>query len=244
MFLLVPLAGMLTLSSAQSAELNQDQLAQAVYETLQAHPELLQKAVSRTQGTNNKKFTKGTSPYQKMNDLARQHHDQVYAHEGYPLLGNRNALHRVVIFLDPLCGHCHGLLQDLATYVKDHDDVAFIIKSVPFLGPLSEQLSEQALHAAAQGTFDTWLEVYLKHIGPLDEKALELFKKMGHIEAASEDVPLRIKAAKDIAKTLTIKSTPTFVIEDRVYEEYRGLEPLSRLIDRRLRKSGLQHKTS
>jgi protein-disulfide isomerase len=219
-----------------AAQQTETPTSQGVYEALKAHPELLDEALSRTK----KKAYGSKSKYQEKNDRAREHQADIYKEEGYPLIGNKGAPHTVVVFSDPQCGHCHGMLKDLMTYTKQHDDVKFVLKDIPFLGPLSDRLSEQALLAVRQGHFEGWLESFLTHTGPLDEAALKGLMVAGQIEnvAMPADIRVGIDAAKALAKAVGIKSTPTFILEGRVYEDYRGLEPFSALIDRRLRKTG------
>ena len=214
--------------------------SQALYETLKAHPELLEEALSRVQKTYGKKPRPGKSPYQEKNDRVRSHQEEVYQAEGYPFLGPKEAPHVVVLFSDPQCGYCHGLLKDLVAYTKEHQDVKFILKDIPFMGPLSDRLSEQAMIAAHQGRFEGWLETYLAHTGPMNDKTLKAFGTAGGVDGvtAPPHIQGKIEAAKALAKKLGIHSTPTFVLDGRVYEDYRGLAPFSELIDRRLRRGG------
>ena len=226
------LLSVLTLSAIECEALNTDLKSEDIYQTLKKHPELLDEALARA-----KKPHREMSRYKKQNDLARQHHELVYEEKGYPLIGNEKAAHTVVVFADPQCAQCHTLLSDLVAYAGQNGDVKFVLKNIPYLGEGSQKLSEQALAAMANGTFSLWLNAYLTHPEHIDSAAIESLSKIA--QEGPQELVRFIDQSKKIARQLNINSTPTFVVADRVYEDYRGLESFSALLDRRLRKTNM-----
>ncbi len=224
------LLAVLTLPAIECEALNTGLKAEDIYHALKKHPELLDEALARA-----KKPHREMSRHKKQNDRARQHHELVYEEKGYPLIGNEKAAHTVVVFADPQCAQCHTLLSDLVAYVGQNDDVKFVLKNIPYLGEGSQKLSEQALAAMVNGTFSLWLNSYLNHPGRIDAAAIESLSKIA--QEGPQELVHFIEQSKKIARQLNINSTPTFVVADKVYEDYRGLESFSALLDRRLRKA-------
>lgn len=211
-----------------------DRFKGLVRQTLLDNPEILKEALENLQKSKEK------MRYKQQSKSVHMHIDRVHVQTPYPILGNKNAVHTVVGFFDPQCGHCVHMLKDMVSYVSKNVDVKVIVRDIPFLGESSDRLAELSFIAYKQGKYPAILDDMARDEGVWDgAKIQRLLEKHGlNANLSPEDREGMTKAiaeSRRLAADLKIDSTPTFIVGTRVYSEYRGVKAFDKIVTSRLR---------
>ena len=152
--------------------------------------------------------------------------------------GNPDGDITLVEFLDYRCGFCRRAHDELEQVLAEDDNIRFIIKEFPILGPDSEASSRFAIAMLQLEGADAYKAAHDALItleGAPDSFALEsIAAEIGvdfdTIEAHmdSDEVSTVIAENRLLAQRLRISGTPTFVMED---EMIRGYVPAEALLE-------------
>ena len=152
--------------------------------------------------------------------------------------GNPEGSFTVVEFLDYQCGFCRKAQPELTEMIESDGDIRLIVKEMPILGPGSDLAARAAVatlitegpeaYAALHGRLME-LEGEITDIR-LDQALAESGLDPAAIRPAMQDpeVERRLAATRELAATLAISGTPTFVFDDRMV---RGYLPLAQMRD-------------
>ncbi|MAY62501.1 MAG: disulfide bond formation protein DsbA [Rhizobiales bacterium] len=139
------------------------------------------------------------------------------------VLGNPEGDVTIVEFFDYNCGYCKHALQDMNAIIEGDDQVRFVLKEFPILGPDS-----LAAHRVAMSFRklmpDKYGEFHRTLLGSegraTEDSAMELAVKLGAEEAevrtGMEDPAISdsIKQAYSLADQLGINGTPSYIVGD------------------------------
>lgn len=156
-----------------------------------------------------------------------------------PVGGNIKGDVTVVEFFDYRCGFCKRVFPTLIKLIKDDDNIRFVYKEFPILGPLSLFASRAALAAwkldkekyyrfhdammASKGNLTKAKTIKLAISAGLEEKALRA-------EMAKPEISAILQKNFALAKALNINGTPAFVIGDRVVPGVIDLKAMQDLV--------------
>ena len=146
-----------------------------------------------------------------------------------PSVGNPDAKVTVVEFFDYNCGYCKRAVPDIQEIVKSDDDVRFVFKEMPILGPTSLTASQYALAAHKQGKYFEYHVALMDHRGTKNAAELEkLGKEVGldvdqlKKDVASPDLQKDIQDSVTLAQEIGIRGTPAFIIDGQLFRGYLG----------------------
>ena len=152
--------------------------------------------------------------------------------------GNPEGSFTVVEFLDYQCGFCRKAQPELTEMIESDGDIRLIVKEMPILGPGSELAARAAvatLITRGPEAYATLHDRLMELKGEitdvsLDQALAEVGLDPAAIRPAMQDpeVDRRLAATRELAATLAISGTPTFVFDDRMV---RGYLPLAQMRD-------------
>jgi protein-disulfide isomerase len=153
-------------------------------------------------------------------------------------VGNPNGKVTIVEFFDYNCGYCKRALDDMAKLMKTEPDLRVILKDFPVLGPGSVEAAKIASAVRNQLKGDRFWEYHFRLLGshgPVGKtQALAVAKELGadmdriEKEADTADVRKGIEETMQLADSLSLTGTPSFVVGSDVvvgavgYDELRS----------------------
>lgn len=168
--------------------------------------------------------------------LVAQNADAIFD-DGFSYVGgNPEGGFTVVEFLDYQCGYCHRAHPEVMELLAQDDDIRWIVKELPILGPgstLAARAATATLMTEGPETYGRLIEVLMGGQGQIDDAVIdEALTEVGAdpatIRTAMEDpeVDRRLAETRALAETLQISGTPTFILDDLMV---RGYVPLAQM---------------
>jgi protein-disulfide isomerase len=159
---------------------------------------------------------------------------EIYRSSDDLVLGNPSGKVTIVEFFDYNCGYCKRATPQVAKLIESDQDVRVVIKEFPILGPGSIFAAKAALASAKQGKyreFHTALNGIPEAANQTSvlrvaqDVGLDLDKLRTDME--SEAVAEIIRKNKNIAQSLSIDGTPTFLFDDTIEPSYASYKVLA-----------------
>jgi protein-disulfide isomerase len=198
------------------------------------HPEVLGEAL---EALREKMRAQAEADARKMMEARK---DEIYKSPDDAVGGNLKGDLTIVEFFDYNCGFCKQAYESMWEAVKADGKVRVVLKELPILGPDSITAARVALVAKAQGQakYDEIHRAFMKFRGRLDEKAI--FRLAGEAgmnvdqlkkDIGGADIDRQLKKTSDLARSLEISGTPTFIIGDRIISSALDQPTLKQLMD-------------
>lgn len=158
-----------------------------------------------------------------------------------PTAGNAKGDVTIVEFFDYNCGYCKQVTPSVQTLLKTDDNVRYVFKEFPILGPGSVTASQAALAVwnldpAAYLTFHVAL---MSSRGSLSEQQiLDIAKGVGvdpaKLQAEMQKPEIEEKLRENIAlgQRINIRGTPAFIINGEIVPGAVSLEALKDLVEK------------
>ena len=156
------------------------------------------------------------------------------------VLGNPNGDVTVVEFFDYNCGYCRQALEDMNALIEADNNVRFVLKEFPILGPQSIEASRVSLafRDLAPQKYPEFHRALLARRSMADKaSALEVAGDLGvepdAIEAKMNDTGhiQELQAIQDLAASLQINGTPSYVIGGEVIQARVGIDGLKQAVE-------------
>ncbi|MCY0146558.1 DsbA family protein [Hoeflea sp. G2-23] len=150
-------------------------------------------------------------------------------------LGNPNGDVTVVEFFDYNCGFCKRAMQDMVTIIEQDDNVRFVLKEFPILGPdsVAAHRVSMAFRKIAPEQYEAF---HLKLLGgdvrATEAQAIDVAAGLGVDEATlragmdDPEIEQSIRQSYQLADALGISGTPSFILGDEAVFGAVGAEPL------------------
>lgn len=151
--------------------------------------------------------------------------DAIFNSPNQGIIGNPNGDVTIVEFFDYNCGFCQRAMADMNTLVSEDDNIRFVMKELPILGPGSVEASQvsTAIYRLHPDRYEEFHNALLSHQGSKDGAvALEIAQSMElnlqaiEAEAAKDDVIDAFREANALATELGVSGTPSYVIGNEV----------------------------
>jgi protein-disulfide isomerase len=160
-----------------------------------------------------------------------------------PVGGNPDGDVTVVEFFDYRCPYCRAVAPRLAQLLEEDDDIRFVYKEWPILGPVSEVAARAALASREQGLYEAFHEALMTHPQLTEEAIFKVAERVGLDEQRlkrdmeAPEIDDAITRTRALATALGITGTPAFVIGDRLVPGAVSLSDLKMLV-KQARESG------
>jgi len=142
------------------------------------------------------------------------------------VLGNPEGDVAVVEFFDYTCPYCKAVEPRLQKLLQDDKGVKLVVKEFPILSPVSLIAAKAALASVKQGKYQSFHQALLGFRGQLETSAVfEIAKSVGldvdrlRKDMDAPEVADQIIANFNLARSLNITSTPTFIVGTHMLTE-------------------------
>ena len=175
-----------------------------------------------------------------------QNKETIFKSKNQGIIGNVKGDVTVVEFFDYNCGFCQRAMNDMNVLLQGDSNLKFVMKELPILSPGSVEASRisTAVYRLYPQQYERFHNDLLGLDGPKDgARALEIAGLMGfdmgklEDEAAKNDVLDAFREANDLATSLGMNGTPSYVIGDEVIFGALGVDVLRAKIEN-VRKCG------
>jgi protein-disulfide isomerase len=150
-------------------------------------------------------------------------------------IGNPKGDVTIVEFFDYNCGYCRHALTDMETMLKKDQNVRFVLKEFPILGPESVAAHKvsDAFRKLAPEKYSKFHVALLTSDGRADEaSAIEVAQSLGvsekqiRAEMAKSPSDASVQEAYTLAQNLGITGTPSYVIGNELVQGAVGFDDL------------------
>jgi protein-disulfide isomerase len=192
---------------------------EVVREYLLKHPEIVVEAIRAFQAK------EGQANRNRAHANLASRRDELINDPSSPVGGNPDGDVTIVEFFDYRCGYCKAVFPILMALMKEDPNIRYVFKELPILGSESVVASHAAL-AAWRLNRDKYLAFHVALLdsrGSLPEsKVMTLAAKSGYdieslrAEMADPEIEEIVKRNLQLADSLNIGGTPTFVIGNQL----------------------------
>ncbi len=201
------------------------------HDYLLANPEIIRDAIQALQA----KEEAAKSDLQAQ--ALKEHKDAVFADANDPVAGNPQGDVTLVEFFDYKCPYCKQVSPALEALLNEDKKLKVVFKEFPILSDGSVLAARAALAAGEQGKYLTLHQALMGYRGQLDEASIASVAASVGIDTAklledmkSPAITDRLKAVHELALALNIRSTPTFIIGDKVLPGAMSVDDLKSVI--------------
>ncbi len=181
---------------------------------------------------NNYRIVKEKESQQSAQENLKQY-ESYYKRSDLPMAGNPDGDVTVVEYFDYNCGYCRKAFEDIVTLLNEDKNLRVIFQELPILSPSSQTMATLSMAAHKQGKYFEMHKALMDYRGTQNEAAYNKVAKEAGIDveqmnkdAKSEEILSAIAKSSEMARNLGIRGTPGFVIGDKVYPGYIGLDGL------------------
>ena len=218
-------------AAAQAIAADKAAAKQMIREVLEENPELLMEALDSLR----KKMEAGQTPGARasLGKLRKE----LERDPGTFIAGNPEGDVTIVEFFDYRCGFCKRAQPIIQGLLKQDGGVRLALKEFPILGPESVIASRAAIAAMKQEKYAPFHDALMATQGALSEErilhiasgnGLDVIKLRKDMD--NPEIKKTIDRNHEIAQTLGISGTPSFIIGDTLAPGFIELEDFERLV--------------
>jgi len=139
--------------------------------------------------------------------------------------GNKDGDVTIVAFHDHNCGYCRRSVPDIEKLIQEDNNLKFVLKDFPILGPLSIEKSKASIAVAklAPEKWYVFFEALALRNTQTVEQVMELAQETAGItptrlksEMESKDTTNKISENHALGEQLSITGTPVFIVNGKV----------------------------
>ncbi|AIL12940.1 hypothetical protein IM40_04570 [Candidatus Paracaedimonas acanthamoebae] len=209
-----------------------DGIEKVVEDFLLKKPEIMEKAFQKLQ---EKRQQEQAS--QNKSIIARNV-DEIFNNSSDPFIGNPQGHKKIVVFMDPFCGHCRKFHKTLNMVPQDPElkEVKIIFKDLPIFGEISKLAVRSIFAAKNQGKYAEFQNAVFEASPDMTEQDLfNIAEKIGldmdrfKVDLSSNTVNKKIVENETLASNLGIDATPTLIYSDVIIPGGPDLSSLKKL---------------
>ena len=222
-----------SLSSKEKLEVNELNLL--IKEYILNNPEIIIEAIEIYQNKQN--FKKIEKEKKLIKSLSSEILDDKNSYQ----YGDKNSKTTIVEFIDYNCGYCKRNHNIIMKFLKNNDDVRYIVKELPILGERSILASKFAILIYlidGSKVYQKFFNFLMTHNNKLNLKILKSFASKAGSTIKDFDNQINIKKVNSVitanlllAEKLSINGTPTFIIGNSIIRGFISSGELQEIID-------------
>lgn len=222
--------------AAEFSEAQRSAIEKLVHDYLVKHPEVLQEAMAELQRRQE------AAEAERHKVAVKENASLLFNSPNQVVLGNPKGDVNFVEFFDYNCGYCKRALTDMLTLMEADPKLRVVLKEFPVLGPGSVEAARVAVAVRMQDkTGRKYLEFHRKLLGSRGQadgaRALAVAKEIGmdmariERDMSSGAVEATLREDFQLAETLGLNGTPSYVIGEEVVVGAVGLQALKEKIN-------------
>ena len=211
---------------------DKEAIESVVRDYLRAHPEVIEEAL------NELRRRQEEQRLTELRKIIRAHKDSLRNDPESIVAGNPEGDVTVVEFFDYNCGYCKRSHPIVRKMLKDDTNIRLVYKEFPILGPVSLTASRAAIASRAQGKYLIFHNALMELRSSLTEpRLMQLAAEVGldieqlKTDMQSPEVDAIIRSNHQLAQSLQINGTPTFIIGDNLAPGFIELGQFQALVD-------------
>ncbi|WP_232475865.1 DsbA family protein [Flavisphingomonas formosensis] len=227
----VPGSSGTTVALAPAGDPKQAALEQAIHDYILNHPEIIPEAMERLRA-------------KEMAKTIGENRAAIETPFAGAWAGAKDGDVTLIEFSDYSCGYCRASVADVDKLLAEDKRLKVVWREIPILGDKSEQAARLGLSAARQGRFLDFHRL-MYATGVPDKLSMEKVQNtvgMDPAKTAKDIVDPAVQSELDhnvdLARTLGISGTPTFIIGDRLLSGAVGYAALKQAIEDARAKKG------
>jgi protein-disulfide isomerase len=223
----------LTLLSKDKLEINDLNLL--IKEYILENPEIIIEAIEIYQKKQNSKII------DKEKKLIKSLSSEILDDKNSYQYGDKNSKTSIVEFIDYNCGYCKRNHNIIMKFLKNNDDVRYIVKELPILGEKSILASKFAILIFLKDgseVYQKFLKFLMTHKKQLNFQILKSFASKAESNTKDFDNQINLRKVNSViatnlflAEKLSINGTPTFIIGNSIIRGFISSEELQEIID-------------
>ena len=217
--------------SPQFTEAQKQEIGRVAHDYLLAHPEVIRDAIQALQAKEE------AAKAGLQSEAVTGNKDKIFADPAAPFAGNPVGDVTIVEFFDYKCPYCKQVSPALKELLQTDKGLKLVFKEFPILGEPSVLAARAALAAAKQGKYVAFHEAMMAHRGALDLTSIATVAAGIGLDAEklvadmkSEEIEQQLTDNHALAMALSVRSTPTFIIGDKVLPGALSIDQLRELI--------------
>ncbi len=212
------LIGGASVSAEETARpLQQENIEEVIRQYIMDHPEVIMESLDHYQKQ------REAEEQQKQKEALLSRKEEVFQNPTSPVIGATSKSIDLVEFFDYRCGYCQKVHSTVLDLPEHYPQVRLIFKEFPILGPESELAARAALAAHRQGQYLPFHRALMGAEQPITAElvdrvaqSLNLNLEQLHQDMESPSTREVLDQNYDLARAIGVRSTPTFVIGDKV----------------------------
>ena len=148
--------------------------------------------------------------------------------------GNPKGDVTLVEYFDYACGYCRASVADVDRLIAADSNIRVVYKELPILSAYTDRAARMSLVAAQAGKFSAYHHA-LYGEGALDDAKIDRAAESVGLDAKAADSPAiarEIETNLDLARSLRLSGTPTFVVGDTMLNGAVGYDGLKDAVAR------------
>lgn len=174
---------------------------------------------------------------ERQSEAVVQHKTEIFTDAGAPIIGNPMGDVTLVQFFDYKCPYCKEVSSALEDLLRQDPKLKIVFKEFPILDESSVVAARAALAAQKQGKYFAFHQALMAHRGELNlnviaaiAASIGLNGEQLVTDMKSQEIEKQLTANHALALSLGIRSTPTFIVGDKVMSGALSIKELQGLI--------------
>jgi len=218
---------------AEMTEEQKNEIGEVIREYLLANPEVLEEAINVLRERREQEAA--TAQAKSIDESG----DLIFNSENQVVLGNPDGAVTLVEFFDYNCGYCKRALSDMTALLDANPDLRVVLKEFPILSEASMEAARVAVAVndlAPESYLHFHIEMFSRPGQADGAKALEVARDVGldaeavEKAAAASEVTANIAEVRDLASSLGISGTPSYVIGKEIVPGAIGFDGLQQKV--------------
>ena len=171
-----------------------------------------------------------------VSQLAPQIYDDGFSYVG----GNPDGDVTLVEFWDYRCGFCKRAHAEVQELVRSDGNIRMVVKEFPILGPdstLTSRIAISALINEGPEAYKRLSDAMMTYGGPINDAAIDRLAKSADVDIdairadlENPEIDRRISETMNLARSLQVSGTPTFIIGSKVVRGYLPLDEMREVV--------------
>lgn len=216
----------------QLTQQQEQRIKKLALEAIMENPEIIEEAIEKL------RQLQAGRQQQAIAETIEKRREEFERDDNAPVLGNPNGDVTVVEFFDYNCSYCKKAAEPVDQLLANDQGVRLVYREWPILGPGSLFAARAALASRKQGKYEEFHKALMSSSRVDESRTMEVANNLGldidqlKADMAAPEVDQHINLSMDLANSLQINGTPTFLIGNQLAPGLVPLKQLQQMVDK------------